>query len=334
MPYARRAAPAQVYFPRAISSTTCRLKASLYRTLVPFTFGSPPESDNLFQDGTYRTAFDLPYPPAGQVTLQFGAVDEACQVWLNGQKALDRPYPFEGDRDSWMKPFEADVTQALSPSGRNVLAVRVESRAGDGGIWRPVWLQEHDAPVPAAANLLPNGDFSQKDACWRHDVRSGRFEFAYDTSVRRSGTAAARLTCVARDDVEPAPRTGRAWGRWYQTGLSVEPHATYRFSVWVRTDEAFGGEVGIWIRGSRTPRDARVLNTQGLWRKVVIEDIASPSGRLSVYLNSRSGLGSIWFGDAVLIEQSAHTFQSRKGASRLNRRRTVNGEEYGTQTKA
>jgi len=250
----------------------------------------------------YRTTLDIPHPPAGRVVLQFGAVDEACQVWLNGKKLLDRPYPFEGDRESWTKPFQVDVTDALSPEGRNLLAVRVEDAAGAGGVWRPVWLQSYGAPVAEGSNRIPNGDFEEQGQSWRHDVRVGRFDFAYDMDVAHGGTTSGRLACAERLDQEPERNAGRAWGRWYQTGVPVTPGKKHRFRAWVRTADDYGGRIEIWVKGNQS-YEAKLLSTSGLWQEVVLEDVVSDAGSVAIYLNSYDGLGDVWFDDVSLVEQ-------------------------------
>ncbi|OHB48419.1 MAG: hypothetical protein A2Y10_00355 [Planctomycetes bacterium GWF2_41_51] len=89
--------------------------------------------------GWYRNKFVVPTSEKHQkYTLAFGAVDEACKIWINGQLVLDRPYPYEGDSSSWSKGFEVDITNFVKFEKPNMLAVRVEDNSGAGGIWRPV----------------------------------------------------------------------------------------------------------------------------------------------------------------------------------------------------
>lgn len=90
----------------------------------------------------YRTSFKIDTPHKGQkVLLVFGAVDEACRVWLNGKLLLKRPYPYQGNKNSWGEPFEIDITGQLHPNAWNTVAVEVEDRAGAGGIWKGVSLK-------------------------------------------------------------------------------------------------------------------------------------------------------------------------------------------------
>ena len=91
--------------------------------------------------GWYRNRFVVPSADTPrQFILAFGAVDEACKVWINGQLVLDRPFPYKGNPGSWQEPFEVDITKCVRFDQPNVLAVRVEDNSGGGGIWRPVKL--------------------------------------------------------------------------------------------------------------------------------------------------------------------------------------------------
>jgi beta-galactosidase/beta-glucuronidase len=92
----------------------------------------------------YRTSFTIkPSDRRRKVFLIFGAVDEACVIWVNGRKVLHRPFPYEGNKNSWREPFTVEITKYVG-GGENSLAVRVEDREGHGGIWKPVWLSVMD----------------------------------------------------------------------------------------------------------------------------------------------------------------------------------------------
>ncbi len=93
----------------------------------------------------YRKDFSVtPEQAAKNVKLVFGAVDEACKVFLNGKQILDRPFPFQGNMNSWQEAFDIDIKPYLRTDKPNNLSVRVEDKAGAGGIWRPVWLVVKD----------------------------------------------------------------------------------------------------------------------------------------------------------------------------------------------
>ncbi len=95
----------------------------------------------------YRTSFAIEPTETPdrnrQVFLIFGAVDEACDIWVNGQHVLRRPFPYQGNRNSWREPFTVEITNFVV-AGENSIAVRVEDRGGHGGIFKPVWLSVTD----------------------------------------------------------------------------------------------------------------------------------------------------------------------------------------------
>jgi hypothetical protein len=91
--------------------------------------------------GWYRNQFTVSSSDScKKIRLGFGAVDEACKVWVNGQLVLDRPFPYKGDEGSWQWAFDVDITEYVHFDKPNVLSVRVEDNSGGGGIWRPVKL--------------------------------------------------------------------------------------------------------------------------------------------------------------------------------------------------
>src|SRR5690348_4425261 len=104
----------------------------------------------------YRRRLEPPAPPpGGRVLLHFGAVDQSCTVFLDGEKV--------GSHTGGYLPFTVDVT-AASPG--SLLEVRVRDRSeravhargkqrldrggiwytAQSGIWQTVWLEA----VPAA----------------------------------------------------------------------------------------------------------------------------------------------------------------------------------------
>jgi beta-galactosidase/beta-glucuronidase len=104
----------------------------------------------------YRRTIELEPPPDGRrMQLHFGAVDYRAHVWVNG----DLVATHEGG----MTPFHADITDSLSPDGRQLIVVRAEDSPTDlgqprgkqdwreqphdiwyertTGIWQPVWIE-------------------------------------------------------------------------------------------------------------------------------------------------------------------------------------------------
>ena len=89
--------------------------------------------------GWYATEQAMPEEFAGrQIYLYFGAVDESCWVYVNGQ--LAGQHLFEQPND-WNTPFEIRIDPFLdTEAARQEIRVRVEDRGGAGGIWKRVWL--------------------------------------------------------------------------------------------------------------------------------------------------------------------------------------------------
>lgn len=252
----------------------------------------------------YRTTFAVPEDLADRrVRLIFGAVDEACTIWVNGRRVLDRPYPYEGDPDSWQQAFEVDVTDAVHPGAGNVLAVRVEDRAGAGGIWRPVWFEVAPARADDQANLVTDGGFEEQSAVWQKNVMAGEFTFSFDTARSRSGRVCAQIECTAPASGEVVERMRTAvWGRWHREIGPVDPAKTYRLQLWVRTADDFGGRVAIWITGAgERTRTVETLNTEGLWREIMMDEIRPTGDTLHLYLNLMDAPGAAWFDDVELV---------------------------------
>jgi len=94
--------------------------------------------------GWYRKHFTLPAGAAGKrVTLQFDGVYHWCKVYVNGTQV--------GAQEFGYVSFEVDITNALKPTGDNVIAVWVDnltqrqSRWYSGtGIYRHVWMTMTD----------------------------------------------------------------------------------------------------------------------------------------------------------------------------------------------
>ncbi|WP_242139517.1 sugar-binding domain-containing protein [Sphingomonas sp. TREG-RG-20F-R18-01] len=145
----------------------------------------------------YHRTFTIPTDWAGQhVMLNFGAVDHAAHVWVNGALV--------GSHEGGSDPFGLDITAFLKP-GDNALVVQVSDPTSAGsqprgkqtldpdgiwytavsGIWQTVWLEPvpalHIADVRAIADIdrgkvevdvAVNGSAHDTDAV-RLSVRSG-----------------------------------------------------------------------------------------------------------------------------------------------------------------
>jgi Domain of unknown function (DUF4838)/Glycosyl hydrolases family 2, sugar binding domain len=89
--------------------------------------------------GWYARRFSVPANLKGKkLYLIFGAVDESCEIFINGKLAGKHLFQ---KPDDWKTPFKIRIDQVLSEKTTSViLVVRVEDKSGAGGIWQPVWL--------------------------------------------------------------------------------------------------------------------------------------------------------------------------------------------------
>jgi len=70
--------------------------------------------------------------------IRFGAVDESCWVYVNGKEVGKHLFK---KSDDWKTPFKIRIDQEINWKVRKItVVVRVEDKAGAGGIWKPVWL--------------------------------------------------------------------------------------------------------------------------------------------------------------------------------------------------
>lgn len=239
-----------------------------------------------------------------QVRLLFGAVDEACNVWVNGKLVCARPYPYKGNPDSWREAFEVDITEVVRYDSPNTVVVRVEDNVGAGGAWKPVWLLTSVAPMTDDQNLLKDGGFERKADDWKPNLMCGTIKLARDETQSRNGTASSRIVATSLGTAEDQAKFHtRSWARWYQPSVAVEAGKTYRLRVWVKTSDNFNGMVKVWVTGTKSgTAEARFLNTEALWKEVTLDNIVPTSDQVSVYLNLFDGLGTVWFDDAELVE--------------------------------
>ncbi|MBD5233768.1 MAG: beta-galactosidase [Bacteroidales bacterium] len=119
----------------------------------------------------YNRTFTVPSAWKGKdVLLNFGAVDWACEVWVNDVKV--------GSHRGGYTPFSLDITSALKAKGENTLEVRVtdptdggyqprgkQSRNPKGiwytpvtGIWQTVWLEPVAPKHIESVHIVPDID--------------------------------------------------------------------------------------------------------------------------------------------------------------------------------
>ena len=73
-----------------------------------------------------------------QIYLCFGAVDESCELFVNGKASGAHPFV---KPDDWTTPFALRIDRNINwEIPGQAVAVRVKDTAGSGGIWKRVWL--------------------------------------------------------------------------------------------------------------------------------------------------------------------------------------------------
>jgi len=123
---------------------------------APETAASGVRDTGFFRAVWYRRAIELPAPPPEHRTiLHLGAVDYLASVFVNGQLAVTH--------EGGYTPFQADITDLLSPDGRQTIVVLAHDDPHDlakprgkqdwrrephsiwyyrtTGIWQSVWLE-------------------------------------------------------------------------------------------------------------------------------------------------------------------------------------------------
>ena len=110
---------------------------------VPAFWGETEAVGNYQGDGWYRTTFTVPEEWKGKACqLMFAGVDEQAWVYVNGKMIREHSVKSEGKslNELWEESFTAEVPAAgLNYGKANVLVVRVNNAAANGGIWRPVF---------------------------------------------------------------------------------------------------------------------------------------------------------------------------------------------------
>lgn len=143
--------------------------------LVPFSIETPLSGvqRQLLPGGTlwYRKEFDIStLKNEGRYFLHFGAVDQYCEVLINGNKV--------GSHDGGYAPFYFDITEYVREGEKVILVVKVvdnlnkdgaaygkqsEKRGGiwytaTSGIWQTVWVESVPKTYLQKVKITPNYD--------------------------------------------------------------------------------------------------------------------------------------------------------------------------------
>jgi hypothetical protein len=210
----------------------------------------------------YRRTFDAPRrAQGGRVLLHFGAVDWEAVASVNGRQV--------GEHRGGYDPFTFDITDALRPSGRQEIVVRVWDPTDKGpqprgkqvlnprsiwytavtGIWQTVWLEGVPAHYVSALRIDP-------------DVDAGVVRVQVTTGGETPAGATARVE--ARDG---ARAIGSATGR---AGESIEvkvpnaklwsPSSPFLYSLAVKLSTGDSIESYFGMRKIAVGRDSAGVN--------------------------------------------------------------------------
>lgn len=116
----------------------------------------------------YSRAFSIDgYDAAKRTLLHFGAVDYACAVFVNGQKAGGHTggyCPFTLDITPYVRAADNELTVAVTdetdkgdaPRGKQVLQPKGIWYTAVTGIWQTVWLEQVNAPYITDVHFTPS----------------------------------------------------------------------------------------------------------------------------------------------------------------------------------
>jgi hypothetical protein len=143
--------------------------------LVPFPVASPLSGImEHYENVWYRRSFTVPTGWEGQrILLHFGAVDYRCEIFINGTSV--------GTHEGGYDPFSIDITEYLTGSGAQDLAVRVNDPTDakgyprgkqtlypggimyteTTGIWQTVWLEAVPQTYLGSFHIIPDIDNSK-----------------------------------------------------------------------------------------------------------------------------------------------------------------------------
>lgn len=203
----------------------------------------------------YRKTFKLPERmKAKRVILHFGAVDYACDLWVNGTYIREH----KGGQTS----FSADITEAVAADDENVIELKVSDDYEDmemprgkqfweqesrgifytrtTGIWQSVWIEAVEPLYLESCYITP--EFDDKCVCFEYRLsRSGAS--AVEFSIAFEGKFAACVSAV------PNGKKGMVKVQLDQTGLKSwnfeeelawTPETPRLFDVEIRTYDEKG----------------------------------------------------------------------------------------------
>ena len=251
--------------------------------------------------GWYRLVVDIPANSNEQPVLIVGAADEAAEVYINGKKVLDRPYPYKGNPNSYAESFEVPWDPV---PGKNIIAIKVIDNIGVGGIAKPCYLK-FEEKIDRESNVVKDPTFTMTaPAPWQFHKRIGLSEFAKKTV---DGKNVAAMKAVGKKGNDLYLNKYNVHSMLYQKVSGLKIGQEYNLIITFRTDSQFDGELLVFshadIQTSRKS-DANIqIDASGKklrWTTVSKKFIAKRDFA-SVYLNLAANKGELYFAEVLIV---------------------------------
>ncbi len=250
--------------------------------------------------GWYRMTVNIPQDCQDRAVVITGAADEAAEVYVNGRKMLDRPYPYKGNPNSYAESFE--VVWDPVP-GKNVIAVKVIDNNGVGGITKPCYIK-FEKKIDRANNIVKDPEFTESASPWQFHQRIGTSSFAKKTV---DGRNVAALKAVGKKGNKLYLNKYDVHSMLYQKVEGLKIGQEYELIINFRTDSQFDGELLVFSHAdTQTSRksDANIqIDSSGKklrWTSVSKTFVAKRDFA-SLYLNLAANKGEIYFAEVLIV---------------------------------
>ena len=139
----------------------------------------------------YRRSFTVPAAARDKrIYALIAGVKDSAQVFVTRPSRRGT----QVGKITRLSPTLIDVTEAIDPGATNVLAIRVQNRAGAGGLVGPVWIVAGKQRAGKHAYLVLRGS---DEKTWGQWVKSPRFQDTRTFHLGDEFTVAARLRAPA-----------------------------------------------------------------------------------------------------------------------------------------
>lgn len=237
----------------------------------------------------YRKCFSLPEAMQGKkILLHFGAVDYACDLWVNGIYIRNHI----GGQTS----FEADITEAVHTDAENTIMLKVfddyadlemprgkqfwelESRSifytRTTGIWQTVWLEAVDPLYLVSCHITP--EFDDRAVRFDYSLSALAKELEFDIQFDGIPAAYARIRPQSQKGsfTIRVDQTGlQAWN--FQEDLAWTPETPHLFDVTIRVyseeNEADRVDAYFGMRKVSIENGKFMLNNREYYQKLVLD---------------------------------------------------------------